>query len=225
LLGNAWDRFDGFVNSGPNLALPEPMLLQHFFLGLNDSNQEYLNLVSGGAFMHITIDHAKTILTNVLNDLPEEKEELLEEESLLAENKLLPYSSQSIVELANETEITPNSKWMFEIEDDFFDNYGNITFYRKIIQPHQSRDFNPDFSHPDDLKFLREIIWELIFILGDDWLIESKQSPEVIHFNSPSVATKLQVDSYPFEALYNLVVGVNIMSYTFAKELLRTHYS
>jgi len=30
-LGKAWDRFDVFVNSGPNLALPEPMLLQHFF--------------------------------------------------------------------------------------------------------------------------------------------------------------------------------------------------
>jgi len=49
------------------------MLLQHFFLGLNDRNQEYLNLASGGAFLHITVDHAKTILTNILKDLPEEK--------------------------------------------------------------------------------------------------------------------------------------------------------
>ena len=31
--------------------------------------------------MHIIVDHAKTILTNILNDLPKEKEELLEEES------------------------------------------------------------------------------------------------------------------------------------------------
>ena len=57
--------------------------------------------------------------------------------------------------------------------------------------------------------------------MGDDWLIESEQCPEVIRFNSPSVAIKLQVDSYPFEALYNPVVGVNIMSYTFAKEFWR----
>jgi len=114
------------------------------------------------------IDHAKTILTNILNDLPEQKEELLEEESPLAENKSLPNSSQSIVELANETEITPNSEWMFEIEDDFFDDFGNTTFYHKIIQPQQSRDFNPIFSHTDNLNFLREVIRELIFILGDD---------------------------------------------------------
>jgi len=146
---------------------------------------------------------------------------LLEEESQLAENKLLPNSSQTIVKLANETEITPNSEWMFEIEDDFFDDFGNTTFYCKIIQPQQSRDFNPNFSHRDDLKFLREIIRELIFILGDDWLIESEQSPEVICFNSPSIIIKLQVHSYSFGALYNPVVGVNIMSYTFAIEFLR----
>ena len=93
--------------------------------------------------MHITVDHAKTILTNILNDLPEEKEELLEEESLLTENKLLHDSSQSIVELANETEIAPNFEWMFEIEDDFFDDFGNTTFYHKIIQPQKLQVESP----------------------------------------------------------------------------------
>ena len=72
-LGKAWDHFDGFVNSRPNLALSEPMLLQHFFLRLNDINQEYLNSASGGPFMHITIDYAKTIFINISNDLPEDK--------------------------------------------------------------------------------------------------------------------------------------------------------
>ena len=57
--------------------------------------------------------------------------------------------------------------------------------------------------------------------MGDDLLIESEKSPEVIRFNSPSVIVKLQVDSHPFEALYNQVVGVNMMSYTFAKEFLK----
>jgi len=117
--------------------------------------------------MHIAIDHAKPILTNILNDLPKEKKEVLEEESQLAD-KPLPDSYQPIVELANKTEITPNSEWMFEIKDDFFNDFGNTMFYHKIIQPQHSRDFKPNFSHPDDLKFLREVIRELIFILGDD---------------------------------------------------------
>ena len=93
--------------------------------------------------MHITVEHDKTILTNILHDLPKEKEELLEEETQLAENKPLPDSSQSIVELANETEITPNSEWMFEIEDDFFDDFGNTTFYHKIIQPQKLQVESP----------------------------------------------------------------------------------
>jgi len=102
--------------------------------------------------MHITVDHAKTILTNILNDLLKEKEELLDE------NKLLPDSSQSIVELGNEKKTTLTCEWMLDFEDDFFNDYGNTTFYSKIIQRQQSRDFDPNFSHPDDLKFLREII-------------------------------------------------------------------
>jgi hypothetical protein len=92
---------------------------------------------------------------------------------------------------------------MFEIEDDSFHDFGNTTFCHKIIQPQQSRDFHPTFSNSDDLKFLREVIWELIFILGDEWLIESEQCSEVIRFNSPSVIIKLQVDSHPFK-LYTI---------------------
>jgi len=65
------------------------MLLQHFFLGLNNKNEEYLNLASRGAFMHIIVDHAKTILTNILNDPLEENVELLEEESQLKINLYL----------------------------------------------------------------------------------------------------------------------------------------
>jgi len=80
---------------------------------------------------------------------------------------------------------------MFEIDDGFFDEFGNTTFYHNIIQPQQPRNFNPNFSHPGDLKFLREVIRELIFILGDDWLIESEKSLKVIRFNSPSIIIKL----------------------------------
>jgi hypothetical protein len=77
-LGEAWERFDDVVNSGPSLTFPEPMLLQHFFIGLNRKTRKYLNLASRGAFMHIIAERAKTILMNILKDLPEQK--LLEEE-------------------------------------------------------------------------------------------------------------------------------------------------
>jgi hypothetical protein len=71
------------------------MLLQYFFIGLNRKTRKYLNLTSGGAFMHITAERAKTILMNILNDLSEEK--LLEEEEFsIAEPELLPETSQPL---------------------------------------------------------------------------------------------------------------------------------
>jgi hypothetical protein len=34
-LGAAWARFDDLVNFGPNLAIQNHMLLQHFYVGLS----------------------------------------------------------------------------------------------------------------------------------------------------------------------------------------------
>jgi hypothetical protein len=52
-------------------------------------------------------------------------------------------------------------------------------------------------------------------LLSDEWLEESEFSSEIIRINSPSVTIPCQLDKY------NLVVGVNIMSATFAEYLLK----
>jgi hypothetical protein len=59
--------------------------------------------------------------------------------------------------------------------------------------------------------------------LGNEWLIESKLSPEIILLDSPTVTIKLQIDRYPFDAFYNPVVGINIMSHTFAEKILERY--
>jgi hypothetical protein len=38
-LGKAWECFNSPLNSSPNLAVPDPILLQHFFMGLNRKPQ------------------------------------------------------------------------------------------------------------------------------------------------------------------------------------------
>jgi hypothetical protein len=43
----------------------------------------------------------------------------------------------------------------------------------------------------------------------------------VIRLDSLSVSIHCQINKAPFDALYNLVVGVNIMSASFAHELLK----
>jgi hypothetical protein len=56
--------------------------------------------------------------------------------------------------------------------------------------------------------------------LSDEWLEESELSNKIIRLDSPSVTIQCQIDKYPFDTFYNLVVGVNIMSVAFAKKLL-----
>jgi hypothetical protein len=60
---------------------------------------------------------------------------------------------------------------------------------------------------------------ELTTIISNDWLRESELSHEVIRLDSPSTSISCQINQTSFDALYNLVVGVNIMSKYFAHTL------
>jgi hypothetical protein len=48
---------------------------------------------------------------------------------------------------------------------------------------------------------------------------ESKLSPKVIRLDSPSMSIHCQIRKTSFDAFYNLVVGVNLMSKSFAHTL------
>jgi hypothetical protein len=57
--------------------------------------------------------------------------------------------------------------------------------------------------------------------MSDEWLEESELSSEVIRLDSPSTTIYCQINKDSFDALYNLVMGVNIMSSIFAHDLLK----
>jgi hypothetical protein len=82
-LGKAWKRFNTLLNSSPNLAIPDPILLQHFFMDLNRKTLKHFNTASGGSFLHVYVNSGRSTLTKILEDLPEEEEEekSLEKES------------------------------------------------------------------------------------------------------------------------------------------------
>ena len=60
-----------------------------------------------------------------------------------------------------------------------------------------------------------------MFIISNEWLEESKLSSDVVCLESPSISIRCQINGTSFNALYNLVVGVNIMSTSFAHALLK----
>ena len=57
--------------------------------------------------------------------------------------------------------------------------------------------------------------------ISNEWLEESELSSDVIHLDSPSISIRCQINKSPFNALYNPVVGVNLMCASFAQDLLK----
>ena len=66
----AWARFTNLINAGPNLSLPDHVLLHHFHLGLSKEAALHLDISSGGSFTHNTIGEGKVILEKILENIP-----------------------------------------------------------------------------------------------------------------------------------------------------------
>jgi hypothetical protein len=158
--------------------------------GLNKKTIKYLNSSAGGSFMHITAEQAKNILIKIIDNLPEEDEKLLEEEPKIAKPEILPEPFQPLA-LAildpepSKEEKTPISNFMFEFEDELFDDYGNTSKYHMMKKPKEY--INPSFIDPSEKEFFKKTTKELVSVLSDEWLEESELSPEIIHLNSPSI--------------------------------------
>ena len=58
-------------------------------------------------------------------------------------------------------------------------------------------------------------------IISNEWLEESELSSDVIRFDSPSISIRCQINTASFDALYNPVVGVKIMSTSFSHDLVK----
>ena len=69
--------------------------------------------------------------------------------------------------------------------------------------------------------FIKKTTKELVSIISNESLEESELSSNVIRLDSPSISIRCQINKAPFDALYNPVVGVNIMFASFAHDLLK----
>jgi hypothetical protein len=69
-LGTALARFTNSLASGPDIGIPEPILLQHFRMGLDEESAKFLYTSSGGSFSHLTLREGKDILGKILVNTP-----------------------------------------------------------------------------------------------------------------------------------------------------------
>ena len=58
------------MRSGPNLFIPNHVLLQHFWLGLSKESTLQLDIAVGGSFTHKTMAEGEAILDRILENTP-----------------------------------------------------------------------------------------------------------------------------------------------------------
>jgi hypothetical protein len=106
-------------------------------MGLTKKTIEYLNTATGDSFMHVFAKKGRSILMKILQDLPEEREKLLEKESQLAEPESLtePSTSAILDPEPPKKEETLISDFMLEFKDELFDEYGNNSNYHVMRKP------------------------------------------------------------------------------------------
>jgi hypothetical protein len=61
----AWSRYNQLALSGPELSIPDVMFMQHFVHGLGTESDVYLDMTSGGVFVHWTVEEGKLILDRI----------------------------------------------------------------------------------------------------------------------------------------------------------------
>jgi hypothetical protein len=57
--------------------------------------------------------------------------------------------------------------------------------------------------------------------MSGEWLEESELSSDVVHLSSPSISIQCTINGTPFDALYNPVVGVNIIALSFFHKFIK----
>jgi hypothetical protein len=185
--------------------------------------------------LHLSASEGREILTRILENTPytsipnDPLEDIVEtapeEEPMIVELEPLatPLESSTILQVLEppKEEEIPLLEDMFKFEEYLFSNFGNTSNYSTIRKSLAPSAPNQHLSDPTKDTLLKENMKEFTTIISNDWLIESELSHEVIHLDSPSTSISYQIHQTSFDATYNPVVGVNIMSKYFAHTLFK----
>jgi hypothetical protein len=140
-LGVAWSRYNQLALSGLKLSIPDAMFMQHFLHGLGTESVEYLDMTSGGVFVHCMVEEGKFILDRILSvtlleDLQLKAPHISEEEPIITYPDASEVSTSLVRELLQLTalEISSNKEednpapFPLSIEEDCFEyDIGNLS--------------------------------------------------------------------------------------------------
>ena len=106
---------------------------------------------------------------------------------------------------------------MLDIKHDLFTKFGNVLNYHSVKRPQRNsrKSFHPPKGIPS-----RRTSGELVSVISNEWLEESELSTEIIRLDSSSIPIHCIINTDQIKALYNPVVGINIMSMSLEEHLI-----
>jgi hypothetical protein len=187
------------------------MFMQHFVQGLGTESTEYLDMTSGGVFVHCTVEEGRLILDRILSvtlleDLQIKAPLISKDESIItyldtsdisaspAKEELLQLTALGI---GLETEIDVPTPFPLSIEEDCFnDDIGNSS--KAPAYDLKGLKFEPAGQDLEEFMASKENLLELFAIISRNWstAIEEDGSYIRIYPDSKTICFSLQGFSF-----------------------------
>jgi hypothetical protein len=224
-LGAAWFRYKQLALSGPELSTPDAMFMQYFVHGLGIESTEYLDMTSGGVFVHCTVEEGKLTLDRILSVTPLEdlqfKAPVISEDepiityldnsdisALLAKEELLQLTAPRI---GSENKIEDSTPFPLSIKEDCFDD--NIRNSSKAPACDlKGLKFELAGQDMEELLASKENLLELSAIISRNWSIAAEEDGSYIRIYPDAKAVCCCLQGFSFQMVcYDLRMGLNIL--------------
>jgi hypothetical protein len=192
-LGATWSRYNQLALSSPELSILDAICMQHFVHGLGTESTKYLDMTSGGVFVHYTVEEGRLILDRILLVTP--LEDLQIKALLISEDEPIityPNTSDILASLAKEellqltapgigleNEIEDRTPFPLSIEEDCFDDdIGNSS--KAPACNLKGLKFKPARQDLEEFMASKENLLELFSIINRNWPIVVEEDDSYI---------------------------------------------
>jgi hypothetical protein len=224
-LGAAWSRSNQLALSSPELSIPDVMFMQYFVHGLGTKSAEYLDMTSGGVFVHCTVEEGKSILDRILSITPLEDLQIkapliLVDEPIITHSDTLDISALPVREellqltapgIGSENKIEDPTSFPMSIKEDCFDNDIENSSKAPACDL-KGLKFDPTGQDLKELVASKENLLKLSAIINRNWstTVEEDDSYIWIYPDSKTICYCLQ--GFLFQMVcYDPSVGLNIL--------------
>jgi hypothetical protein len=223
-LGAAWSRYNQLVFLGSELSILDAMFMHNFVHGLGTESAEYLDMTSGGVFVHCTVEEGNLILDRILSVTPLEdlqfKAPLISEDELIityldtsdisalpAMEELLQLTAPGI---GSENKIEDPTPFPLLIKEDCFDddieNLSKAPTYNL-----KGLKFKPAGQDLEELLASKENLLKLSAIISRNWSIVVEEDGSYIRIYPDAKAVCCFLQGFLFWIVcYDPRVGLNI---------------